>query len=57
MLPFVSQLSRQSAGPTTELGVVTVGAVLGLDNQFTVGEERVVGAVLRDLDILDLQPD
>ncbi len=46
-------MSGQGAGHATELSVVLVGAVLGLDDQLAVGEVRVVGTLRRDCDVLD----
>ncbi len=50
-------MSGQGAGHATELGVVLVGAVLGLDDQLAVGEVGVVGALRRDGDVLDSDRD
>ena len=48
-----SDLSGKGAGHATELGVVLVRAVLGLDDQLAVGEVGVVGALGRDGDVLN----
>ena len=46
-------MSGQSAGHAAELGVVLVGAVLGLDDEFAVCKVGIVGALGRDRNVLD----
>ena len=46
-------MTGQGAGHAAELGVVLVGAVLGLDDELAVGEVGVVRALGRHRDVLD----
>ena len=50
-------MAGQGARHAAELGVVLVGAVLGLDDELAVGEVGIVGALGRHRDVLDRDRD